>query len=299
MFPIDSLSLFKDLNELKRIKSNSSNGLSFAERAFGIGVQCCDCSDSFLSIHDLVKKFIAGSRLGFLGHETLSSTSLSDQEIVKIYEESLHSYEYELRLLKVDFDLHKTNWTMSENIRESPLRSLIKDHISQPRAGVTCPDKPRVVLQPTESHGDHCIMVAVYAYLLSPFYDSDPIDAFTIGLFHHLHNCILPDSGFAGECILGNCLNRVIDSARATTASVLSVSTKTKLDRLFKEIEQTSSPVAKAFHAADCIDRVLQLQYYEKAHGFSVSDAIEKLNLIHDGPAKTFQMQTLQSCGLL
>ena len=77
MFPIDSLSLFKDLNELKRIKSNSSNGLSFAERAFGIGVQCCDCSDSFLSIHDLVKNFIAGSRLGFLGHEILSSNGLN------------------------------------------------------------------------------------------------------------------------------------------------------------------------------------------------------------------------------
>ena len=76
--------------------------------------------------------------------------------------------------------------------------------IRQPRAGATCPGKPRIVLEPPEGHGDHCMIVAALACLLAPRYGASPETAFLAGMAHHLHNAHLPDSGFAGEILLGD-----------------------------------------------------------------------------------------------
>ena len=299
MHPTHALSLFKELNELKRIKSNTSNGLSFAEAAFAVAVEYCDPPKSDKSIEQLVTMFLAGSRLGFLNYNNLSSVGLTADQILNIFRETIDSFQVELDALKINLRLETSNSLVSFDVPKLRANELVNGLISQPRAGPTTPGKPRVVLYPVESHADHCMMVAAYAFLLSPFYGSDPTDSFLIGLFHHLHNLILPDSGYAGECLLGNHLTKSIESARSLAMTSLSTRTSSKLSCIFKEIEKASSPVAKAFHAADCLDRVLQMQYYEKAHNFSVTHAIEELDLIHDGPVKSFQLDTLKSFGLI
>lgn len=299
MNPTHALSLFKELNELKRIKSNTSNGLSFAETAFAVAVEYCDPPNSNKSIEQLVAMFLAGSRLGFLNYNNLSSVGLTADQILNIVRKTIDSFHVELDALKITLILDTSNSLVSFDVPKLRSNELVNGLISQPRAGPTTPGKPRVVLYPVESHADHCMMVAAYAFLLSPFYGSDPTDSFLIGLFHHLHNLTLPDSGYAGECLLGNHLTKSIESARSLAMSSLSSRTNSKLSCLFKEIEEASSPVAKAFHAADCLDRVLQMQYYETAHSFSVTHAIEELDLIHDGPVKSFQLDTLKSFGLI
>ncbi len=299
MYPTRALSLFKELNELKRIKSNTSNDLSFAEAAFAVAVEYCDPPNSDESIEQLVIMFLAGSRLGFLNYNNLSSVGLTADQILNILRETIDSFHVELDALKLNLELKTSKNLVSFHNPKLRSNELVNGLISQPRAGPTTPGKPRLVLYPVESHADHCMMVATYAFLLSPFYGSDPTDSFLIGLFHHLHNLTMPDSGYAGECLLGNHLTKSIESARSLAMSSLSSRTNSKLSCLFKEIEKASSPVAKAFHAADCLDRILQMQYYEKVHNFSVTHAIEELDLIHDGPVKSFQLDTLKSLGLI
>ena len=68
----------------------------------------------------------------------------------------------------------------------------------------------RVVVEPPESHGDHCLTVAVYGVLVAPVFGADPVAPFLVGLAHHLHNVVLPDAGFAGEVLLGAALDRVL-----------------------------------------------------------------------------------------
>ena len=85
MYPTHALSLFKELNELKRIKSNTSNGLCFAEAAFAVAVEYCDPPNSDKSIEQLVTTFLAGSRLGFLNYNNLSSVGLTADQILNIF----------------------------------------------------------------------------------------------------------------------------------------------------------------------------------------------------------------------
>ena len=81
----------------------------------------------------------------------------------------------------------------------------------QPRAGATHPTRPRLILEPPESHADHCYSVAVMGVVLGPWAgDSAYGQAFVCGLAHHLHNAALPDAGFAGEELLGDRLQPVM-----------------------------------------------------------------------------------------
>ena len=57
-------------------------------------------------------------------------------------------------------------------------------------------------------HSDHCAVVAIYGFLLADVFGADREDAWLIGLCHHFHNAYLPDSGFTGEVLLGDQLDR-------------------------------------------------------------------------------------------
>ncbi len=170
--------------------------------------------------------------------------------------------------------------------------------IRQPRAGATCPGKPRIVLEPAEGHGDHCLVVAVLATLLAPRYEADPATAFLAGMAHHLHNAHLPDSGFAGEMLLGEHLGpvmrRLFTRELATLPTALAAATQTALGL----IGNAENPVGRAFNAADVIDRVLQMRHYEQVARFTTSQALEDMDLVHAGPVQAFHFQVLRDAGL-
>ena len=167
-----------------------------------------------------------------------------------------------------------------------------------PRAGATCPGKPRIALEPAEMHSDHCIMVAAYGFLLADTFGANREDAWLIGLCHHLHNAYLPDAGFTGEILLGNHLEPVIDSLRLRVLNIFSAHYRHRVSRLFDEINDLESPLAQTFHAADTIDRVVQMEHYERAAQFRVAQALEEFNLVHEGAAQEFQHGLLQSIGI-
>ena len=170
--------------------------------------------------------------------------------------------------------------------------------IRQPRAGATCPGKPRLVLEPPENHGDHCLVVAVLGTVLAGAYGADPAVAFVAGMAHHLHNAVLPDSGFAGEVMLGDALEpsmrRLFARALSTLAPPVAATVRTALDT----IGDADTPEGRAFNAADVMDRVLQMRQYERVACFTTAQALDDLELVHAGPLQAFHRTVLAEAGL-
>lgn len=168
----------------------------------------------------------------------------------------------------------------------------------QPRAGATRPGSPRLMLEPPESHAEHCAVVAVYGVTLSGAFGADPARVFVAGLGHHLHNAALPDSGFAGEQLLGEHLEAVCRRLRESALEELPELLRHTVGGSLELTANADSPEARAFHAADVLDRVLQMRHYERQAGFTLDQALEEMQLVHPGPLKDFQDGVLSRTGL-
>ena len=169
----------------------------------------------------------------------------------------------------------------------------------QPRAGATAPDAPRLVLAPPESHAEHCLAVCAYAVLAAPRYETSGEDAFLLGMVHHLHNAVLPDSGFAGELLLGSHLDAIVDRFTEGVLADLPQTLATRArDVRTRLLPSTDDPEARAFHAGDVIDRVLQTRQYARVAAFEMSHALDDLELVHAGPIQRFHLGVLAEAGL-
>jgi hypothetical protein len=170
--------------------------------------------------------------------------------------------------------------------------------IRQPRAGATCPGKPRLVLEPPEGHGDHCMIVAVLGTALSGYYGANPATVFLAGLAHHLHNAFLPDSGFAGEILLGEelapLMRRLFDRELSTLPDDVAAPVRAAL----ATIGDVDTPEGRAFNAADVMDRVLQMKQYHRVAAFTADQALDDLQLVHAGPLQAFHQSVLRDAGL-
>ena len=170
--------------------------------------------------------------------------------------------------------------------------------IRQPRAGATCPGKPRIILEPPENHGEHCLVVAVLGVVLASHYGADPATVFLAGLAHHLHNATLPDSGFAGEILLGDALGPLMRRLFDRELATLHPAVAQTVGAALATIGDAATPEGRAFNAADVIDRVLQMRQYDRVAAFTVDQALDDLNLVHAGPLQAFHQTVLQEAGL-
>ena len=181
----------------------------------------------------------------------------------------------------------------------SPLPDFAQRLCEQPRAGATCPSMPRIILSPTESHGDHCYIVAVYAVLLSQEYDGDPALPFLAGLSHHFHNVFLPDSGFAGEAMLGEHLMPMMSHLDREIVGTLPPLLAAQVRKTRHFMTHANTPEARCFHAADVIDRVLQMRHYERVNAFRAAHALDDMKLIHEGQLQAFGQAVARDAGLI
>jgi 5'-deoxynucleotidase YfbR-like HD superfamily hydrolase len=181
---------------------------------------------------------------------------------------------------------------------EAPLPAFVQALCCQPRAGATAPGRPRLIVEPPEDHAEHCWTVGVYGALLAEDLGADHGEAFLLGLAHHLHNAGLPDAGFAGDTLLGAHLEplveRLTERELATLPTPLSVRTRA----LLKCRADAETPVGRAFHAADVLDRVLQVHHHARAAGFTADQALVDLELVHPGPVTPYQHTVLAAAGL-
>ena len=180
-----------------------------------------------------------------------------------------------------------------------PLPDFAEALIRQPRAGATCPGKPRVVLEPPENHGEHCLVVAVLGVLLSGHYDADPAAAFMAGLAHHLHNAMIPDAGFAGEMLLGEHLAPVMQLAFDTAFSSMPGAAAQAANCALRLTRDADTAEGRAFNAADVIDRIMEMRHFAEVASFTTAQAVDEMELVHAGPLQEFHYLVMREAGLL
>ncbi len=168
---------------------------------------------------------------------------------------------------------------------------------NQPRAGATRPGQARVVLEPTENHAEHCAIVAVNAALSAPLFGADPAQAFLTGLSHHFHNAYLPDAGDAGDALLGEHLQTLIDTFRRRAIQQLPPRLGEMAQQSLDSVFRCDTPESKAFQTADSLDRVLEMEWHARSAAFTLSVALDEMDIIHPGPVQAFQQEVMRAAG--
>ena len=283
-----------ELGDLKRIRDASSPD-SLASRLFRASWGALLAGQAPLDVALLATAdAVAAFRLGGIDRAVLLAAGLTEAEAAEVLVRSFDEVS-----TPVDPTLAaRLRSQFGQTLRPGVAPEFAEALIRQPRAGATCPGKPRIVLEPPEGHGDHCMVVAVLAVILSPRYGADPAASFLAGMAHHLHNALLPDSGFAGEMLLGNHLGPVMRRLFARELATLPVSLSEAAEAALAAIPDASTAVGRAFHAADVIDRVLQMRHYDQVARFTVDQALDDMDLVHAGPTQSFHQAVLQDAGL-
>ena len=290
----DFVPLAAELCDLKRIRDASSPD-SLASRSFraawGALAAGQDARDVAMAS---TASALAAARLGGIDLGVLATAGLPRNEALAVLERSFDEVT-----APIAGDLaRQLRAALGTELKPGQAPAFAEALIRQPRAGATCPGKPRIVLEPPEGHGDHCFVVAVLGCALAPRFGADPTAAFVAGMAHHLHNAVLPDSGFAGEILLGDHLvpliARLFERELATLPGPVAATVRGAL----AFIPDASTPEGRAFHAADVIDRVLQMRHFDQVAQFTTAQALDDMDLVHAGPTQAFHQAVLQEAGL-
>ncbi|MGB7404912.1 MAG: hypothetical protein WA906_04425 [Pacificimonas sp.] len=292
----DIVGPLREIGDLKRV-TDARSPFSLATRLFAEGWSRLSGGEPVGRIAmNLTARALAAARLGGLDHQFLSAHLPAGVAATDILRRAIDELAEPF-----DADLMSALKDAVDDVprSSSPQPTFVAQLAAQPRAGVTCPGKPRIMLQPEENHADHSFVVAVYAALLAPTYAADSGEAFFAGMVHHLHSAAMPDSGFTGEILLGDTLVAVIDSARAAALAELDPALADRARTAQAMIADDRAPAAKAFHAADVVDRVLEIRFHLEAASLTMDRVLKSYELVHDGPVKAFHDRVLTEAGLL
>lgn len=289
------LPLLRELGDLKRVHSAGRDG-SIATRLFEAGWSAwLDGIPADAVAYRAMAAGLAATRLGDLDWSKLGELGLERPARCKVLERGIDTVAGALdsglvQRLKVEL----SNPLFPPSALPKPV-ALLRH---QPRAGVTGPGRPRIMLQPEENHAEHSFVVALYAGLFAPFYGADPGHAFWHGMIHHLHSAAMPDAGYTGEVLLGDRLDAVIERARELALAELPGAVAQVCRRHLAAIADDTTPAACAFHAADVIDRVLEIDQHLKRARVTMGVVLDDYGLVHDGPVKPFHDRVLAEIGL-
>ena len=142
-------------------------------------------------------------------------------------------------------------------------------------------------------------MVAVYGVLAAPLYGADPATAFLTGLSHHLHNAFLPDAGDAGDVLLGDKLRPLMEVFRARAIAEMPEALHQPVRDALSAVYESDTPSAKAFQTGDVLDRVLEMEWHASSAAFTLSVALEDMDIVHPGPVQAFQQEVMREAGLM
>lgn len=281
--------LLRELGDLKRITSAGRRG-SIATRLFLRAWSALSGGDTLDHVaRAITASALAAARLGDLDRDKLRELGLTGTQADEVLRRALDEVAGPLDAELADELRAALGMTLLEGEPPAFARQLAE----QPRAGVTAPGKPRIMLRPEENHAEHCLLVCVYGVLLAPAYGADPARVFGAALAHHLHNAPMPDSGFAGEVLLGDKLDAVIATAREQALATLPSDLGTQAREWIAPISDDASPEARAFHAADVADRVLEIDAHLARAQVTMRTVLEEYELVHAGPVKSFHDRVL------
>ena len=154
-----------------------------------------------------------------------------------------------------------------------------------------------MVLEPSENHAEHCAVVAVNGVLAAGVFGADPAGPFLTGLAHHLHNAYLPDAGDAGDTLLGEHQRPLLEHFRAQALWELPVFLHDPVLQSLTAVYRADTPEARAFQAADSVDRVLEMEWHARSAAFTLEVALGEMDIIHPGPVQTFQLEVMRALG--
>ena len=289
------LATLREIGDLKRVRSAGRSG-SIASRLFRTawaGLQDADTDAVALAV---TARALAATRLGDLDAAALTVLGVDPSDGLSIQRAGLAAVASEIDL-PLAGQLRAALATPLPCTDPPP--AFVAALEDQPRAGLTRPGRGRIILQPPENHAEHCLIVAVYGVLLSPAYGAEPGAVFLAALAHHLHNAIMPDAGFTGEMLLGPHLDTAIGSATRAALAELPPDLRRKVDLARAILPDTASPEGRAFHAADVIDRVLEIEQHLTVARLDKTRVLADMELVHAGPVKPFHDDVLRQVGLL
>ncbi|WP_448614262.1 hypothetical protein [Modestobacter sp. URMC 112] len=286
--------LLAEIGDAKRVRTAAAPG-SLAEQAFGRAwARLVAGEDTEQVALSETAAAVARARLAGIDAEVLTTAGLSPDAAQAVLGRAFVEVAGAL-----DQDLADRLRQALPAVRSAGQPPALAAALNaQPRAGATSPGKARVMVEPPESHGDHCLTVAVYGCLLAPVVGADPVTPFLVGLAHHLHNVVLPDAGFAGEVLLGDALAQVFVTLEDRELAALPAPLAARLREVLVLRADAVAPAAQAFHAADVLDRVLQVHHHARAAAFTAGQALDDLELVHAGPVQGFHLDVLAAAGL-
>ena len=285
----------RDLAELKRMRDASSTD-SVAERLFRRAWSRLASGEAAGAVWpSIVAEALAATRLAGIDSTLLATLEVDPATRVAILRRAFDE-------ATISLDAERLTLVRDRLDEASPAPDAAPGFaaalIRQPRAGATSPGKPRLALEPAESHGDHCLVVAVLAALLALHEGGEPSRVFVAGLAHHLHNAMLPDTGFAGEMMLGEALVPLMQRLFERELRSLPPDPRAAVEDALLLIVDADTAEGRAFHAADVVDRVLQAHHHARAAAFTAEQALDDLQLVHEGPLRPFQARVLAGIGL-
>jgi hypothetical protein len=289
------LPLLRELNDLKRGRVAGRAG-SLAEQLFAGAWAALGAGEDPTTVAlRQTARALAGVRLPGYDRPLLRSLGLPDEASEQVLQQALRDAA---RPVEPALLAQLLTLLSAVELDAGQPPAFVAQLAQQPRAGATHPTRPRILLSPPESHADHCALVAVYAVLLSPYFGAEPGAAFLTGLAHHLHNAVLPDPGYAGDELLGAHLPGLMaaatDQALQQLPSALRIVVTAALDRT----RTLDEPAAQAFHAADVLDRVLEMAWHDQSAQFRLHQALGDLDIVHAGFTQQFHQQVLAAAGL-
>ena len=305
--------LLTELNDLKRVRAALSDpaGTFAADRFRGAWATLLEGHDPAAVAYSEAAAAVAAARLAGIDARVLADAGLDDEAAADVLRRSIGQWADALpgplptALAAAAADLPLVDAAAAERLADlleadepPPFVDVLDRLADAPRAGATRPGAARLILTPEESHADHCYLVAVYGVLLAPLYGADTATVFLAGLSHHLHNAFLPDAGFTGEELLGEHLEPVMQEFTERCLAELPSALADEVRDARRCLPNADTPEGRCFHAADVLDRVIQMDYFDRAAQFTTKQALVDLDLVHPGPVQAFHMEVLKGAGL-
>lgn len=293
------LPLLREVNDLKRI-SSATDVNSWATSCFVRSWKRIVNGEDIESVAlQETARALAAARLAAIDVETMEAAGIKHEAALQVLERSLDAVGGALdaslrkrlrRALRAPLSTSPTHLTS--------LPGFIISLMLQPRAGATRPGVGRIVLEPPEMHSDHCAIVAINGVICSPLFGASPADAFLTGLTHHLHNAWWPDAGDAGDNLVGEHLKPALQRLRERAIEQLPDNLREPVRDSLGVVYRADTPHARAFQTADVLDRVLEMEWHARSAAFTLSVALDEMDIVHAGPVQEFQQQVMSASGL-
>ncbi|WP_432490848.1 hypothetical protein [Kineococcus gypseus] len=301
--PPSSLQAYRELGDLKRLRDARGPG-SLADRAFVRSWRAVLADPSPAAVERLARRetahALAAARLAGVDAGVLALAGLTRAQRLEVLRRAFDAVTStaggglgELADLRDALEVEAP-----DEDALPPAPPFVHALVAQPRAGATHPVRPRVVVEPPESHGDHCFVTAAYSALVAPRHGVGRGEAFLVALAHHLPNGDLPDAGFGGEVLLGEHYLTVLAALEERSLAQLPGALAQRLRELLPQREGTGTPIGRVFNTADVLDRVLQVHHHARAAGFTAAQALDDLDIVHPGPVQEFQLGVLAAAGI-